>query len=331
MECREENSIDICLKIEIIPPIWKSKWAVMLYSILLIIIMFLYVRNRERILLHEQKILEDIVASRTKEIALQKEKIENAYVNVKQLNFDLQESDATKDKLFSIIAHDLKNPFAVILSLSETLSENFKALDEDEFEEGLKKMHNSAQKVYELLANLLTWSRSQTGNIQFSPQKLKLNPLVQEIKELLKNQYELKNIKLNVEIEPNLIVLADSNMLNIVIRNLISNAIKYTNNGGTINVSGNERKEYIEFVISDNGVGIHKDIIDKLFKIEHKISSPGTNDERGTGLGLILCKEFVEKQGGKIWLTSELGKGSTFYFTIPQPSYYPVFPLPNSR
>ncbi len=473
------NEKDTSLNIKIIPPIWKSKWAIMSYVILLIIFIFLYIRNREKILLREHKILEEKVASRTKQIALQKEKIEKAYINVKQLseigqkitenltvetiintvyknlntlmdasvlaigiynpenkrldfygaiekgeildfhydliteinlpsiqcflnkkeivylskseylqntsgeikigempeslvylpllkaenatgvlsvqsftqnayndyhisilrniaiyltialenadtfrlikqqNFELQESNATKDKLFSIIAHDLKNPFTVILSLSETLSENFRYMDADELEESMKKMHSSAQKVYELLANLLSWSRAQTGNIQFNPRKLKLHLLVKENTELLRNQYELKNIKLNVDIDQDLTVLADSNMLNTVMRNLISNAIKYSNNAGVINVSGNLRTDNIEIAIEDNGVGIHKDIIDKLFKIEHKISSPGTNNERGTGLGLILCKEFVEKHGGQIWLTSELGKGSAFYFTLP--------------
>jgi ligand-binding sensor domain-containing protein/signal transduction histidine kinase len=473
------NEKTTSININIIPPIWKSKWAIALYLIMIIIAIFLYVRYRERKLKYEQKILEEKVASRTKELALQKEKIESAYINVKQLseigqkitenltvetiintvyqnlntlmdasvlavgiyndenrrldfygtiakgelldfhydsinetylpsvqcflnkkeivyhsksqylqnasteikigdmpesmiylpllkaenatgvltvqsfaenayndyhisilrniaiylsialenadtfrlvkqqNFDLQESNATKDKLFSIISHDLKNPFAVILSLSETLSGSFKALEQDELEESLKMMKSSAQKVYELLANLLTWSRSQLGNIQYNPEKLKLEPIVSEISELFRNQYELKNIKFDAEIDPNLKVWADSNMLKTVMRNLISNAIKYTNNGGIINVSGNEKNEYIEIVIMDNGVGIQEDTIGKLFKMEHKISSPGTYGERGTGLGLILCKEFVEKQGGEIWLTSELGKGSAFYFTIP--------------
>ena len=473
------NENDASLNIKIIPPVWKSKWAVMFYFILAIILIYLYIRNRERLLLREQKILEEKVASRTKQIALQKEKIEKAYINVKQLseigqkitenltvetiintvyqnlntlmdasvlaigiyneedkrldfygaiekgeildfhydliteshlpsvqcflnkkeivyfrksdymqnvsdvtkvgempesliylpllkaenvtgvvtvqsftqnayndyhisilrniaiyltialenadtfrlikqqNFELQESNATKDKLFSIVAHDLKNPFTVILSLSETLSESFKDLEQDELEECLKKMHNSAQKVYELLANLLTWSRSQTGKIQFNPKELNLYLLVQEITDLLRNQYELKRIKLNVAIDPDIMILADSNMLNTVMRNLISNAIKYTNKAGVINVYGNERDAAIEIAIEDNGVGIHKDVVDKLFKIEHKVSSPGTNDEKGTGLGLILCKEFIEKHGGHIWLASELGKGSTFYFTIP--------------
>jgi len=475
------NQKDTSLRIKIIPPIWKSKWAIISYVIILIIFIFLYIRNRERILLREQKILEEKVTSRTKQIALQKEKIEKAYINVKQLseigqkitenltvetiintvyhnintlmdasvlaigiynaenkrldfygaiekgerldfhcdliseihlpsvqcflnkkeivylskseylqntsgeikvgempesliylpllkadnvtgvltvqsfapnayndyhvsilqniaiyltialenadtfrlikqqNFELQESNATKDKLFSIIAHDLKNPFTVILSLSETLSDTFRDLNEDELEECLKKMHNSAQKIYELLANLLTWSRSQTGKIQFNPERLKLNQLVQEVTELLRNQYEMKNISLNVDIDADLMVLADSNMLNTVMRNLISNAVKYTNNGGIINVSGNAGDDSIQVTIKDNGIGIHSDTIDKLFRIEHKISSPGTSNERGTGLGLILCKEFVEKHGGRIWLASELGKGSSFYFTIPVP------------
>lgn len=118
-------------------------------------------------------------------------------------------------------------------------------------------------------------------------------------------------------IDPDIMVQADGNMLNTVMRNLLSNAIKYTNREGAINVYGNERDKAIEIAVEDNGVGIHKDVINKLFKVEHKVSSPGTNDERGTGLGLILCKEFVEKHGGHIWLESELGKGSTFYFTIP--------------
>ena len=124
-------------------------------------------------------------------------------------------------------------------------------------------------------------------------------------------------ITLNTEIDEDLTVWADVNMLNTVIRNLISNAIKYTHNTGVIDIQVNETDKAIQFVVKDSGVGIDKDIVDKLFKIQHKVSSPGTNNERGTGLGLILCKEFIERHGGSIWLTSELGKGSAFYFTVP--------------
>jgi signal transduction histidine kinase len=245
--------------------------------------------------------------------------IENAdtFRLVKKQNDELKELNATKDKLFSIIAHDIKNPFTVILSLSETLTESFRVFDEEDMEECLKKLHNSAQKIYELLSNLLAWSRTQTGNIQLKPEELKVYPIVQGITELLKNQYELKMITLNTEIDEDLTVWADINMLNTVIRNLISNAIKYTHNAGAINILVSEADNAVRFAIKDNGVGIDKDVVDKLFKIQHKVSSPGTNNERGTGLGLILCKEFIERHGGSIWLTSELGKGSEFYFTLP--------------
>ncbi len=231
----------------------------------------------------------------------------------------LRELNATKDKFFSIIAHDLKNPFNDIIGFTQLLALNINKYDNNKIEKFADIIHQSSKLAYSLLENLLDWSRTQTGTLQFRPEKLLLNHIINENIELLTSTAKNKGIKIYSELDSDIYVLADKNMLKTIIRNLISNAIKYTNIGGFINIKNYIDKKFVEVSITDNGIGISSDNINKLFRIDEGFSTTGTENEKGTGLGLILCKEFVERNGGKIWVKSEEEKGSTFTFTLPLP------------
>jgi len=175
----------------------------------------------------------------------------------------------------------------------------------------------TSKSGYNLLENLLQWSRSQTGTIAYTPLKLQLAVVVEETLDLLTAAAEKKNIVINQNISPEIWVYADEGMLMTILRNLISNAIKFTPEGGTITLNAKEKDFMVEISVSDTGVGITPDAIEKIFRIDVNYTTKGTNNESGTGLGLIVCKEFVEKHEGKIWVISEVNKGSTFFFTLP--------------
>ncbi len=230
---------------------------------------------------------------------------------------ELKELNATKDKFFSIIAHDLKGPFNSILGFSDLLLENYRDLDGDTLEKSLQAIHGASNQAYALLENLLLWSRAQTGRVDYNPEVIYLQEKVLENIRLLKFQANKKNIQLTSNIPSNLKVLADRNMMGTIMRNLLTNAIKFTNRNGKIEVSAIVKNQQVEISVADNGIGIPKENFDKIFCIDSKTSTPGTEKEKGSGLGLILCKEFAERNGGKIWVESELEKGSTFRFTIP--------------
>ena len=226
--------------------------------------------------------------------------------------------NAEKDKLFSIIAHDLKNPFNAIIGFSNLLSEKIQEKDYEGIEEFAGIIQESSQRAMALLMNLLEWSRSQTGRIVFSPNVCDINALIHEVTELLKGAAKQKSISILAKTTENLTAFADKAMISTILRNLVSNAIKYTHQGGEIVISCELTQNHLLVSVGDSGVGIDKDFLQKLFRIDENLSTPGTEDEKGTGLGLILCKEFVEKHGGKIWVESEVGKGSTFFISIPQ-------------
>ncbi len=231
----------------------------------------------------------------------------------------LRELNATKDKFFSIIAHDLRNPFNAIIGLSEILLSKHKEYDDEHRERIIEMANSSAKNAFTLLENLLAWARSQSGNIFYSPKKINFKALLTKTLIDLQAQITQKNIHLLDETQRNETIMADENMISSVLRNLISNAIKFTPHSGTILISSkkNDDINFLEVSITDTGVGIPKDKIDDLFHIDKNTSTLGTENETGTGLGLILCKEFVEKHGGKIWIESEKGRGSIFKFTLP--------------
>ncbi|MBS4057940.1 MAG: HAMP domain-containing histidine kinase [Bacteroidales bacterium] len=229
----------------------------------------------------------------------------------------LKDLNATKDKLFSIIAHDLRSPFNNIIGFSELLLENINKIDNVESEKYIDIINSTAKKTIILLDNLLNWAKSQTGELSYKPEKIILSEIMLEIIGLKKSLAKAKNISLHytptIEIE----LYTDINILKTILRNLISNAVKFTNAGGYINILATTNQQQVEISISDNGVGINEETIHKLFDLSTNLTSLGTANEKGSGLGLVLCKEFVEKLGGKIWVESVEGKGSDFKFTLP--------------
>ncbi|MBK7105502.1 MAG: PAS domain S-box protein [Ignavibacteriae bacterium] len=230
----------------------------------------------------------------------------------------LKELNASKDKFFSIISHDLRSPFTSIIGFAEVMVEDFENLSKDEIKEFTNSIYKSSKNVQNLLENLLQWSRIQTGRIEFNPINFEVNNLINDVIALYQVNAARKKITLVNLIEKQFKVNADKFMIDTVLRNLVSNAIKFTPQGGTIKINVEDLDENtLTISVIDSGVGIKEDIIDKLFKIDSHITTKGTDKEKGTGLGLILCKEFIEKHSGKIWVESKIEQGSEFKFTLP--------------
>lgn len=230
---------------------------------------------------------------------------------------DLQALNTSKDKFFSIIAHDLRSPFTSFLGFTEILDEEFDTLPEAELKSIVSLMRGSALNLYQLLENLLEWSLLHREITQFEPRVTQLLPLVESCEEVIIHSARKKEITLKTEIPGDLMVVADTHMLMTIIRNLLTNAVKFTHKGGHVSVAAYTSGEQIVTVaVNDTGIGISADLIGKIFRIDSNNKTKGTEGEVSTGLGLILCKEFVEKHGGEIWVESEEGKGSTFFFTL---------------
>jgi len=230
----------------------------------------------------------------------------------------LQQANATKDKFFSIIAHDLKNPFNIILGFADLLLQNHKEYDEDTRESVIKTIYDISLKTFNLLENLLAWSKTQTGKIPFSPKVIDLQTLTEDCISLFKEIADKKRIKLATMVSEDLSVYADRDMVATVLRNLVINGIKFTPREGRVSVRANKTNNDMMLIeVKDTGIGISPEKIGAIFSIDRAWSEPGTEEETGTGLGLFLCKEFVEKNGGKIWIESEVSVGTSFFFTLP--------------
>jgi len=238
---------------------------------------------------------------------------------LKENEIKLRELNATKDKFFSIIAHDLKSPFNSMLGFAEILEQDFDEYDTAQKKKFINIIHKGLKDTFNLLENLLYWSRSQRGTIDFNAEKINLYLLIQKVSKLLKLSADKKSIKIIDEIPEHIIVKADKDMLSTIIRNVISNAIKFTPKGGQIIIKAqkSDKKNFVTISVQDSGIGIPDEIRSTLFRIDNNTSTKGTENETGTGLGLIICKEFVKKHNGEIWVESEVGKGSIFHFTIP--------------
>ena len=290
------NDKGISLHIIILPPWWDTWWfRLPIFFTLIFIIVYIF-RTHVRRLNNQKTLLEKMVALKTNE---------------------LSELSTSKDKFFSIIAHDLKNPFNTIIGFSEILKEGIRSGDNAAIKESTELINTSAIQTLRLLENLLEWANSQTGKIVFNPVPFKLNELFNEELNLLNDMAARKNIELLSSLPEDLIIKADKNMIKTILRNLISNAIKFTQRNGKVEVKAISDNKQVEISVSDTGIGIDKETISKLFRIDANISKPGTDNEKGTGLGLFLCKEFIEKHGGRIWVESEEGRGSTFRFCLP--------------
>lgn len=251
----------------------------------------------------------------------QKNTLEAQKEEIKLQRDKLKLANETKDKFFSIIAHDLRNPFNILLGVSKLIVEEIEAQD---FELALnlsRHLNQTANSAYELLENLLTWSRSQSNKIEYKPQDINIKEIFDHNVDLFQSAAKLKEVNLCSNLNSDIWVHADHDMLLTIIRNLISNAIKFSNSNDTVTIDAYQNNQFVTLVISDTGIGMNETTLQGLFKLVGKTKSQGTANEPGTGLGLNLCKEFVEKQGGKIWIESTENIGSKFYFTLPKASH----------
>lgn len=265
-----------------------------LIAIILLLILFLYVSKRRS-----------------------NQQLKASNETVQRQNVQLQELNATKDKFFSIISHDLKGPLNSLSSFSGLLINHTDKLSKEDIQMLAKDLDKSLKNLFSLLENLLEWSRSQTGNIEFTPETFDLTSVLTENKALLEAQASTKKIEILQHYTATFPIKAHRHSITTVVRNLLSNAIKFTPEGGTITLNISSTPSEARVSIQDTGVGMSESVMEKLFRIDTKHSTKGTADEKGTGLGLILCKDFIEKNGGKIGVSSEISKGSTFYFTLP--------------
>jgi len=230
----------------------------------------------------------------------------------------LRELNTTKDKFFSIIGHDLINPFQALLGLTELLHDHGEEISRDDVKKYSHLINISANNLYNLLQNLLQWTSAQTGKLKYEPVNFNIYHQVEETISLMKANAEKKQILLLNDVNKEFQIFADSNIFDAVLRNLISNAIKYTSAEGLVRIRSEESEDAIQIEVADNGTGIPPENLNKLFDLEKTFSTKGTSEEEGSGLGLILCKEFVERNGGEIWADSVPGQGSIFIFTIPK-------------
>ncbi|MDC1068470.1 HAMP domain-containing sensor histidine kinase [Candidatus Kapabacteria bacterium] len=242
----------------------------------------------------------------------------NTKINLQ--NDELTKLNQTKDKFFSIVSHDIRNPLTAIVLMGEILKSNFEKLSPEQLNKQISKISDSIKLLYELFENLHRWSKAQSGILDFNPEEFNLLLVINNVIKLLEGHAGNKNIELKSDVEPGDIIFADKNMVETIIRNLVNNSVKFTKPGGFVKIEHyfdeNLNKDVIK--VMDNGIGMSQSIIDKLFKLgESSVKKKGTAQEPGSGLGLILCKEFVDKHSGEIWVESEIDKGTTFYFTIP--------------
>ena len=238
-------------------------------------------------------------------------------LHIEEQRRELEKLNASKNKFFSIIAHDLKNPFHTVLGFSYLMDKEYDRFSETEKRKYASEINKSANAIFRLLQNLLDWARSQTESLKYNPQPIDFEELYQDIHALLMPLAEQKQIQLSAEIPGRLVVFADPVMLETILRNLISNAIKFTHENGWVKTNVKEGAARVEICVEDNGVGISPGDLGNLFRIDSKVKRKGTKQEDGTGLGLVICSEFVKKNGGTIWAESQPGKGSRFYFTVP--------------
>jgi len=292
------------LNINLLPYFYQTIWfriTILLLIAASVIVLYIF---RVKIIQQQKLKLELLVDQRTTQL--------------NETNKELKEANETKDKFFSIIAHDLKNPFNSLLGFTDLLINDWNELSEEEKIEFISIIKNTTEETFRLLMNLLEWSTIQKKQVTFIPDKVLVSEIINETRKHLNPYAYFKNIRIYIdEIPENLIIEADPNMLLTVFRNLVSNAIKFTPKNGQITISAEVRDENIKFCIEDNGIGMTKKVSDNLFKLNLKTPGKGTEGESGTGLGLVLCHEFIKMHNGKLWAESEPGEGSRFYFTIP--------------
>jgi signal transduction histidine kinase/ligand-binding sensor domain-containing protein len=293
------NNEGTSIHLTILPPWWATLWFRLTFIILFLLIFSFFFISRERQLNSRRIQLEKLVEAKT---------------------IELKELNASKDKFFSIIAHDLKNPFSTIIGFSELLREQLENGIDTKPKEYARAIQSSALQTFRLLENLLEWANTQRGKISFNPENINLEDLIYEELKVLRETATGKGIELRCVIPENLNmnIFADKNMIRTIIRNLISNAIKFTNRKGKVIVNASTEDGIVKISVADNGIGMTPDTLSKLFKIDSNLSTRGTEDEKGTGLGLCICRDFVEKHNGEISVESTPGNGSIFRISLPR-------------
>ena len=266
-------------------------------SLLLIFVFFVLIRYFDKIKLNEL--------------------LEQKNKKIEQSESELRVLNAAKNKFFSIIAHDLKNPFHTVMGYSYLLCKDYDRFTEEERRKFASDIHHSTNNIFRLLQNLLEWSRSQTGRLIYNPREIEFKRILENSVSVLHSLADQKNIVTKFDYKEDLILFADPQMIETVLRNLVNNAIKFTPEDGTIEITANQIDDQISICVKDSGIGISEDEAQNLFRIDSTVKRKGTNNEDGSGLGLILCKEFVDKNNGTIWVNSSPGKGSSFFFTVP--------------
>ena len=278
------------------------------------------VRDEEGNIKSYRGILRDITETKRQEEKFKQyiRDIAEANKRLYESEMELKKLNASKDKLFSIIAHDLRSPFTSLIGMSDFLLEDIDDFSRDEIKNFVSKINESARNVFKLLENLLQWSKLQTGGLEFNPEKFDMYMIVIEAVNLLGHNAAHKGIELANDMQKEMYVKADYNMVSSVVQNLVSNAIKFSNPNGYIRISGESDDDYIYIKVEDSGIGMNNKDLLKLFRIDTHHTTLGTANEKGSGLGLVLCKELIEQNGGVISVNSELGKGTTFIFSLPR-------------
>lgn len=287
-----------------------------LFLLTIIYVFFIYYNQKRRD--------NQLLTEKNKQIEMQNEKLKTMNEHIQTINKTLQISkheltlaNNSKNKFFSILAHDLRNPFHNILGQSYLLSKTYDKLNKEERKQYADEVYASCEQVNRLLDNLLEWSRTQSKGVEFRPQKFDLKDIISNTLALLQKNAEKKSIAIINNANPEIQLIADKQMMETIVRNIVNNGIKFTPEGGSIQLDATIGKNKLRLIITDNGVGIEKKNLKKLFKIHSNFKTKGTNDERGTGLGLVICQEFVGFHKGKIWVESEVGVGSKFFVELP--------------
>jgi signal transduction histidine kinase len=305
------------IRIIIKPPWWRTTWAWAAWFLLLAGGIMVYVRIREKSLLRERDLLEQKVNRRTLLIEEQKARILETNDQLSQLNQELKALNTTKDKFFSIIAHDLRNPFNTILGLCEVILGKAGDNCPPAVLKSVTDIRDASRHAFDLLQNLLIWARSQTGNLEFQPEAFDLDEHIQENLGLVKSQAGKKSIRLEYNSDGPVPVFGDTRMIDTILRNLLTNAIKFTPQKGNVRITVFVDGNHTGVAVEDNGIGIPADNLARIFKPDGMFTRKGTEKERGSGLGLMLCHEFIQKHNGSIQVESEPGKGSRFTVLIP--------------
>ena len=273
---------------------------------LMIILVFVVYYQKNRLKRETARLFEE----KNKQLEKANLKLQNSEKHLKELN-------STKDKFFSIIGHDLRNPLNALLGFSELISGNSRDYTSEEIQRYSKIINEAAKNIHLLIENLLEWSRSQSGNIDYNPESTDLMTVVLETIKVFEIHADKKGISLESEIQEDIILYADRNLLSAILRNLVNNAVKFTPNGGEVRIYSKQTESEITISVEDNGIGMSEEQLDNLFRLDNNVTMPGTSEEKGTGLGLILCKEFVDMHNGTLTATSQPNVGTTFSFTLP--------------